>query len=264
LPGLLFWLPGIIVSEKDMRGITLNCEVRIENIGGGFQAEVTRDHSFGTDSYLLAWFASPKPNEQACDLGTGCGIIPLLWCRRQPALSVAAIEIQKEAVELARRSASRCGVEDRITVYHADLRDWKEILGPNTQNLVAMNPPYFPAGSGELSKSPAARIARHEGEGCSFLDVANAAFGLLKQGGRFCFCHRPERLADVLEILSQARLVPKRILFAHHTPNSSPWLFLCEARKGVSKGIKILPPFIARDYDGNYTEDYKKVYDLER
>jgi tRNA1Val (adenine37-N6)-methyltransferase len=238
--------------------------IRLEEIGGGFSIEVTKDHGFNIDSLLLARFASPRFDEQACDLGTGCGIIPLLWCRQQPSPMVAAVEIQYEAAEMARRSVARCGVDDRVTVYHADLRDWNKILESGSQDLVTINPPYFASGTGVISKSPAARIARHEGEGCSFLDAANAAYGLLKQGGRFCFCHRPERLIDVLETLKNSRLIPKHLVFAYHSPKSEPWLFLCEARKGGSKGLKIMPPFISKDFDGNPTDDYNSLYQLER
>lgn len=261
---MLFGLPGIVIDGCTKRGIGMSGGIRIEDIGGGFSIEVSADHGFGTDSYLLAWFAEVKPRQKACDLGTGCGIIPLLWCRWQPSVVVTAVEIQKEAVEMTRRSAARCGVGDRVTIHHADLRDWKRIIKPGSQDLVAINPPYYPRGSGKLCESAAARIARHEGEGCSFLDAACAAYGLLKTGGRFCFCHKPERLDDILKTLDQARLVPKRLVFAHHSPKSEPWLFLCEARKGASKGIKVLPPFISTDYHGNPTEEYLSVYKTER
>ena len=50
-------------------------ELRLEEIGGGLAVEVSREHGFGMDAVLLAAFAAPKPDECACDLGTGCGII---------------------------------------------------------------------------------------------------------------------------------------------------------------------------------------------
>ena len=42
---------------------------------------------------------------------------------------------------------------------------------------------------------------------------AGCAFRLLKDGGRFALCHRPERLAEVLAVLRAHRLEPKRLAF---------------------------------------------------
>lgn len=38
--------------------------IRIEDIGGGFSVEVSADHGFGTDAYLLAWFAAVRPRQK--------------------------------------------------------------------------------------------------------------------------------------------------------------------------------------------------------
>ena len=47
-------------------------------LGGGITALVTAEHRFGSDAVLLADFARPKRRDIVCDLGTGCGILPLL------------------------------------------------------------------------------------------------------------------------------------------------------------------------------------------
>ena len=39
---------------------------------------VSREHTFNTDTILLAHFAAPKHKERCIDLGTGCGTISLL------------------------------------------------------------------------------------------------------------------------------------------------------------------------------------------
>ncbi len=236
-------------------------ELRLEEIGGGLAVEVSREHGFGMDAVLLAAFAAPKPDECACDLGTGCGIIPLLWCRRQPPIQIDALEIQLEAADMARRCVKSNRLESRITVHAADLRDWRAVLQPCAYDVVTMNPPYFARGSGGLSRSQAARIARHEGEGCSFSDVAGAAYGLIRPGGRFCFCHRPERLPYVLDVLKSAGLSPRRLGFVHATPQSKPSLFLCEAGRGSFDELKVLPPFLLNDYNGKPTLEYKSLYD---
>ena len=55
-----------------------------EPLGNGIQIIVSDEHKFWTDTVLLASFANPKKSDNACDLGTGCGAIPLIWCRNTP------------------------------------------------------------------------------------------------------------------------------------------------------------------------------------
>ena len=240
---------------------------RWEPLGGGTGVWMSEEHRFGEDALLLARFSlspytvpdSPTnpvppvkkslPLRRAADLGTGCGILPVLWCREQPDVQVEALEIQAQAAELARRSAQDSGFARRIRVWQADLRRWRDWLEPGTMDLAAMNPPYFPLGSGGVPPSPSARIARHETAdphlpGCTLADAAGAASGLLRPGGRFCICHRPERLADVLAVLRAAGLEPKRLRFAQKAPGCPPWLLLCEGRKGGKPGLKMEPPFL--------------------
>ena len=70
-------------------------------LGGGITALVTAEHRFGSDAVLLADFAWPKRRDIGCDLGTGCGILPLLGCRRDPPAHIDAVELQPEAAALA-------------------------------------------------------------------------------------------------------------------------------------------------------------------
>lgn len=208
---------------------------------------VSARHGFGEDALLLAAFAAPRPRERVCDLGTGCGVLPLWWCVRQaPPARIDAVELQPEAAALARLTVERAGLTDTVTVHAADLRRWREFLPPGGMDAVVMNPPYFPEGSGKVSADPSRRITRHEGAGCALPEAMGAAAGLLREGGRFCLCHRPERLADVFEALRAVRLEPKRLQFVYRDPAGPPWLFLCEGRRGGAPGLTVLPPLDSR------------------
>ena len=43
----------------------------------------TQKFCFGMDAVLLSGFAKIKPNAKVLDLGTGTGIIPILWQQKQ-------------------------------------------------------------------------------------------------------------------------------------------------------------------------------------
>ena len=89
-----------------------------EYLGGGITVCVSQNHKFGTDAVLLSDFSLPKDAkkpELACDLGSGCGIIPLLWFGRGCApQKVYAVEIQSEGAALMKLSAEKNKIGDRF------------------------------------------------------------------------------------------------------------------------------------------------------
>lgn len=218
-------------------------------LGGGITALVTAEHRFGSDAVLLADFARPKRRDIVCDLGTGCGILPLLWCRRDPPAHIDAVELQPEAAALAAEAVCLNHLEERITVHCADLRRL-DGLAAVRYDRVTCNPPYFRRGSARpcVSMAEDARtLARHESASFVFADAAAAAARLLKNGGVFVFCHRPEYLADRFAELRACGLEPKRLRFVQQRADSAPWLLLCEARKGGHPGLSVLPALVRMD-----------------
>lgn len=201
-------------------------------IGHHIHIAVSNDHRFGTDAVLLAHFARPQRGERACDLGTGCGILPFLWLRDHIPAFFTGVELQHEAVTLAQASVAANGWEQSVSLFRADLRDWAP-LHPAAFDLVTCNPPYFPAGSGRLSHSAAARLARQEGVGCSFDEVCTAADRLLTDSGRFCFCHRPEQATRLLTTLVTHGFSPVRQVLVRQQADKKPFLLLIEAQKDV-------------------------------
>ena len=174
----------------------------MEQLAPDLSVCITRDHRFGTDAFLLSDFAAVRRKDLACDLGTGCGIIPLLWFRdRQQGPKMAyGVDIQPLAVEQLRFTIEQSDLGQRMQAVQADLSDLaalKEKLPFGSFDLVTCNPPYKKAEHGILSSSDSDIIARHETM-CSIDDVCAAAAKLLQFGGRLCICQRPERLLDVL------------------------------------------------------------------
>ena len=70
-----------------------------ERLSDEVHIATSRKHTFGTDALLLSYFAKPKARDIAIDMGTGCGIIPLLWLRKEYPKTVHCLDIQKNAYE---------------------------------------------------------------------------------------------------------------------------------------------------------------------
>ena len=86
-----------------------------EPLGDGIEIIVSRDFHFTTDTILLAHFANHRKRDKAVDLCTGCGTIPLLWCRDNKNLEIAAVEIQENGADMAERSVKLNHLEEKIT-----------------------------------------------------------------------------------------------------------------------------------------------------
>ncbi len=217
--------------------------MRTERLNNGRTVFCDNDCTFGADAVLLSAFSAPYTHGRSCDLGTGCGIIPLLW-ELPPTAAVDAVDCQESAVMLARAAVQQNGLSGQITIWH---QDWKNLELPRgAYDCVVCNPPYFAQNSGKVSASPARRLARHEGEN-TLSDVVGAASALLKAGAHFCFCHRPERLCDVLVALRKKGLEPKRLQWVHARRDTAPFLFLCDAVKGGKPSLSVLPPLFIEE-----------------
>lgn len=234
-------------------------DFRKEYLGGGVSVIVSDEHGFGTDAVLLADFASPKRKENACDFGTGCGIIPMLWYRNGCAKQIWGVELQKQGYEQACESAKISDAEEKITFINHDLRDIKSVFNHGTMDVVSMNPPYKAADSGIKSTSQADLIARHEVE-CKLSDVTSAAAHLLNFGGRLCMCNRPERLSDTIIAMKEAGIEPKRLRFVVKRPDTRPWLFLIEGKKGSKPYLNVEPMLIMYGDDGELSDEVMNIY----
>lgn len=231
--------------------------ISLEPIGNNCEIYVSKNHTFGTDAVLLADFANPKKSDKAADLGTGCGIIPFLWMRDNKLSSAVGLEISKEAVALANRSLEHNDSIKNLAFVQGDIKSPFEHLAKGAYTLVTCNPPYKASGAGIVSSGTAALNARHETL-CSLEDVISAAAGLLKFGGRFVMCQRPERLGEIFSLMAQYKIEPKRLRLVCKSEGCEPWLVLVEGRLGGGKGIRILPN-LNMYKNGELTEDILKI-----
>lgn len=221
----------------------------------------SENHRFGTDAFLLADFSEYRKKDIVCDLGTGCGIIPLIMARGDmPPQRIYAVDIQENAIEQLNAGLEKSSDVDFIEPVCADMKNLWNDAPLGKCSLVTCNPPYKATNAGMESLIPSQRIARHEIM-CNIDDVCRAADRLLKFGGRLCICNRPERLADVITAMKNHHIEPKKIRFVSKNPNEAPWLFLIEGKKGSKPFLKIMPSLYTHN-GSEYSDEMKRIYKL--
>lgn len=183
----------------------------------------------GGDALALGEFATVRRGWRVCDLGTGSGALLLLLARRAPDLALSAVERDPLAAQTARDNLAQNSLTG--TVVTGDLRN--RLLPAGQFDLVVSNPPYFPVNAGG-SGGPARSEAF-----CTLEQLCAAAGHLVKNGGRFALCHRPDRLTDLLCSLRSHDLEPKRLVLLSHSPKHAPSLLLVEAVKQGRPGVEV-------------------------
>ena len=237
---------------------------QFEQLAPHLRLWISPAHKFGTDAFLLSDFAAARRKDTVCDLCAGCGIVGALWFRdpMQAPKRVYAVELMPQAVAQMQCSVEQGGLPaDRFIPICADLRDragLDALIPPTGLDLVTCNPPYTKQGGGILSETLTDQAARHE-MFCRMEDVCAAAARLLRYGGRLCLCQRPERLADAVCAMRDAGLEPKRLRLVQQRPDTAPWLFLLEGRKGGNPGMTVLPPLVVEGATG-FSAEMLRIY----
>ncbi len=211
---------------------------------------------YGTDALLLAAFIGRHgEGATAIELGSGTGIISLLCLARNQIGSVTALEVQPEYAALTERNAKENGLETRLRAVCSDLRDYP---GNEQADLIFTNPPYMKANCGKQNRFEEKYIARHEAKG-TIEDFCTCGASMLKYGGKFYVVYRPDRMADLICAMRNARLEPKRILFVSQTADHAPCLVLIEGKKGAASGAVVPKSFILMNADGSETNEMKEL-----
>ena len=218
---------------------------------------------FGMDAVLLADFAKIGKQEKVLDMGTGTGILPILLEARTEGGHFTGLEIQEEFASMARRSVAMNEQEERISIVCGDIKEASSLFGQDSFDVVVSNPPYMVDDHGQKNMDLRKAIARHEVM-CDLSDVLRETKRVLKNRGRFYMVHRTYRMAEIMHLMVEYGLEPKRIRFVHPYVDKEPNIMLIEAMKGAKSRIKIEPPLIVYEKPGVYTDEIYDIYGYER
>ena len=216
---------------------------------------------YGTDALLLASFVRGRRKAKCADLGTGCGVIPLLLLASGRCGEARGFEVQTEYAALAAENARENGMEGRFSVTQGDIREIAALCPAGWADYVTANPPYLRADCGKRNADFVKYAAFHEHFG-SIDDFARAAAYLLGTGGAFFTVYRPDRLSRLLTALSAAGLEPKRLRPVAADVLRAPSLVLVESVKGAAEGMVYEKNLVIyRDSaHTQYTDELERIY----
>ncbi len=227
----------------------------MEQLQNGFTLNIANGtFPLSTDSMLLGDFTRLPKNARVLDLGSGCGTLGSLLCAKDAHCTVTGIELDESAHAAAMENIQRNGFTSRLSSICADLRT--VALPPGHFHVCVSNPPYFSGGPA----SQATPLARRE-DCCTTEDLFRTAAQALRYGGDFFLVHRPEKLAQLCAVGTNAGLEPKHLRLVRHRENGPISLILLQCRKGGKPGLKIDEIFLF-DTKGAPSAQYRSIYHL--
>ncbi len=202
-----------------------------------------KGYRFSIDAVLLSQFIKIRKEEKAIDLGTGCGIIPLLLSQTTKGTSFIGIEIQKGLVELAKKNVLLNHLQDRISILHEDYKNAKNIFSPGSFDVVFSNPPYRKFLTGRTNPSLEKAIARHEIEG-TLEELIGIISYLLPTKGKGYLIYPASRMVDLIVGLRNKKVEPKRLQLVYPHSDEEAKFVLIEAIKSSGVALEVIPPQI--------------------
>jgi tRNA1(Val) A37 N6-methylase TrmN6 len=200
-------------------------------------------YCFTSDAVLLSRFARVKKGDVVADFCSGSGIvgIHLFGLNSSKINSVTLFEMQKPLFDLSVKSIKENNLEKVFSMVNCKVQDiGSEYNGKFS--LITCNPPYAKVDSGEHDENPEIDVCRREVE-LTITELLKAVSRALKYGGRFCICHRADRLIDVVSAMKEFGIEPKILQFVSGK-GKDPYLFLMEGVKGGKGGLKVLKTLI--------------------
>ena len=240
--------------------IPLKENERLDDLQNGYHIiQNTRDFCYGIDAVLLSDFARVMKGEQALDLGTGTGIIPILLKAKTQGEHFTGLEIQEESADMARRSVLLNHLENKIDIVCGDIKEADTLFQAASFDVITCNPPYMIGQHGITNPDAPKAIARHEIL-CTLEDVIQKAAILLKPGGNFYMVHRPFRLAEIISVMVRYKLEPKRMRLVYPYVDKEPNMVLIEGCRGGKSRMTVEKPLIVYKEPGKYTDEIYEVY----
>jgi ribosomal protein L3 glutamine methyltransferase len=184
-----------LVNKVYMRGLPFYVDERVI-VPRSFIGELLESHFSGEGGSLID---DPVAVESVLDLCTGSGCLGILAARAFTHARVDAVDISKDALQVAARNVADYALEDRISLHQGDLF---KPLGGNRYDLIITNPPYVDAeGMAALPRECRFEPKLAFDGGADGLDIVRrildqAGKHLAPQGGLLCEIGRGRELLE--------------------------------------------------------------------
>ena len=205
----------------------------------------------GTDAILLGRWVEVKPTDMVLDIGTGCGLLPLMLSQKGVA-HVDAVDIDKDSIEEATVNFEASQWRDHLKAYCTDIVDFQS---ERKYDLIVSNPPFF----NRFSKCDSERKsrARHNDAGLSYAILCREVCRLMKPEGRLSVVLPFDVMQEFLKTAEGFGLYLHKRMTIIPIAGKEPNRVNLELGFGKLENV-CEETFIIRDADNRFTAQYNE------
>jgi tRNA1Val (adenine37-N6)-methyltransferase len=207
-----------------------------------------------TDSCLFGSLLPVTNSINVLDIGTGTGLLALMYAQKNPKSNIDAIEIDATAASQAKENAVASPWSNKINIIAADA---KHFQFTKKYHLIFSNPPFY---ENEMSGNDDKRNKAHHDDGLKLVEVLQLIKNNMDNSGKFYLLLPYKRKEEIINLLAQQKLAIEKLLFVRQSSSHSYFRMIIQgchlpnAPKEVEfEEISIKGP------NGSYTQEFANL-----
>ena len=213
-----------------------------------------------TDGCLFGgWVAEEIKNEKlkihkSLDIGTGTGLLSLILAQKNPAVTIHAIEIDKDAGKQARENIDASPWKDRIDILEGNVKDYSF---PEKFDLIISNPPFY---ENELKSESQKKNIAHHSENLTLEELLSIIKKNLNRNGHFYLLLPTKRNEEISSFFIKNKLQISKMIFVRQSINHDYFRILLSGKHKQDELSEIeLDEISICDEKQEYTKEFTEL-----
>ena len=213
-----------------------------------------------TDGCLFGgWVAEEIKNEKlkinnSLDIGTGTGLLSLILAQKNPAITIHAIEIDKDAGKQARENIDASPWKDRIDILEGNVKDYSF---PEKFDLIISNPPFY---ENELKSESQKKNIAHHSENLTLEELLSIIKKNLNRNGHFYLLLPTKRNEEISSFFIKNKLQISKMIFVRQSINHDYFRILLSGKHKQDELSEIeLDEISICDEKQEYTKEFTEL-----
>jgi tRNA1Val (adenine37-N6)-methyltransferase len=212
-----------------------------------------------TDACLFGALASKSSQlavQSVLDIGTGTGLLSLMYAQKNGEAAIDAVEIDERAARQAKENFNASPWKERLNVYHTsiqqfhNLTDWPISLSTK-YNVILSNPPFY---ENDLkSKSEKRNLALHSCQ-LTLEELFDAAFYYLTNEGIFAVLLPYNRMKECTNLATGLSFHLSKKVLVKQTPKHTYFRSILWFTKQPAITEELL--IVIQNEEGKYTNEF--------
>lgn len=200
---------------------------------------------------LCPTFDERKEVFKVLDIGTGTGLLSLMFAQKKQSAVIDAVEIDEDAFQQATENVAASPWSHRIKVIHTDA---KEFDSGNQYDFIISNPPFYEK---ELKSDDAKKNLAHHNKGLLLPELLNAVKKNLKPGGRFSLLLPYKRNEEIKRMMSDSNLFIQQLTFVRQSATHDYFRIILSGKLTDNEPAEtIIDEISIKDKNNQYTPEF--------